>query len=187
MLVIFGGSFNPPTKAHLELYNKIKENFNCKVLVMPLSKTKYPWKDNLLDDEVRYDMLKLMFNEDAISKYEFNLNEYKGTYQMLKDHTYLDKDIYFVCGTDNLKQLDKWINYDKLISEFKFIIVKRPGDEVCTRNMGAYQDNFTILEMNNEISSTLIREDVCKYKEYLDENVYKYIVENKLYGVDINV
>ena len=33
-----------------------------------------------------------------------------------------------------------------------------------------------------DISSTKIRSDIYKYRKYLDDRVFKYIIDNKLYG-----
>lgn len=184
MLIIFGGSFNPPTLAHKELVNKIKETYKeAKIIIVPVSKHNYTWKHNLIDDENRYNMLKLMFPDIYISRYEFEIKKYEGTYQLLTDFKKIDPDIYFLIGSDNLNQMPLWLNFSNLIKDFKFIVVKRPTDVIDFTKFKGYEKNFTIIEMNSEISSTKVREDVKKHKDFLDEKVYQYIIKHKLYEV----
>lgn len=185
MLIIFGGSFNPPTLAHKELIDKIKLKYNnAKIIIVPVSCKNYTWKHNLINDEDRYNMLKLMFNDIEISRYEFMIDKYEGTYKLLSDFKKIDKDIYFLIGSDNLAQMPLWLNFNNLIKDFKFIVVKRPGDEIDFKEFKEYENNFSIIEMNSTISSTKIRENVLKYHNWLDVKVFKYIKDHNLYEVN---
>ncbi len=184
MLIIFGGSFNPPTKAHEELVNIIKNSFpKGKIIIVPVSKHNYTWKHNLIEDEDRYNMLKLQFPDIEISRYEFNKEKYEGTYELLSNFKEIDKDIYFIIGSDNLNQMPLWLNYDKLIKDFKFIVLKRETDEINLSDKN--KNNFIVVDMNNPISSSLIRSDIDKYRTYLTKDVYKYIKEHHLYEEDV--
>lgn len=57
-IAVFGGSFNPPTVAHINLAKQVLEEMNEieKVIFVPVS-TKYN-KKGLAPDEVRLNMLK---------------------------------------------------------------------------------------------------------------------------------
>ena len=81
-------------------------------------------------------------------------------------------------GADYFDYLDKWIMADKLIEEFKFIIITRKGYDVSELIKEKYnnKDNFTILEIDFPISSTDFREN--KNKEILLVEVYEYIKTN---------
>ncbi len=47
MLIIYGGSFNPVTKAHEEIVQILKEQFkNADILLIPVNKDNYSWKNN---------------------------------------------------------------------------------------------------------------------------------------------
>ena len=185
MLIIYGGSFNPPTKAHLELINKLKESFsNAKIIIVPVAKSNYTWKDNLVDDSYRFAMLKLMFPDLEISDYETKNLKYKGTYELLTYFKQFDSDIRFVIGSDNLSQMPLWLNYDNLIKDFKFICFKRPTDKIDLEVFKNYKDNLRVLEMDSKISSTKIRENLEKYRDWLIPSVYEYIKKNRLYEVE---
>lgn len=184
MLIVFGGSFNPPTKAHLELVEKIKNIYKeAKIIIVPVSNKNYTWKHNLASDIDRYNMLKIQFPNILISDYEFRQPKYKGTYELLKYFKKYDNDIYFLIGSDNLAQMPLWLNFDKLIKDFKFIVVKRPTDKIDFKEVGEYKKNFHEVEMESNISSTKVREDVFKYKDYLLDDIFKYIIDKDLYEV----
>ena len=57
---ILGGSFNPPHKKHIEIAQKlIDKNYVNKVIIVPTGDN-YDRKDNLVQFEHRYNMLKLL-------------------------------------------------------------------------------------------------------------------------------
>ena len=106
---------------------------------------------------------------------------------MLKDFSLIDNDVYFVMGADNFDYLDNWIMADKLIKEFKFIILTREGYDVyklINEKYLAYKENFIIIDIDYPISSTYFRN--TKDNEILLDEVYEYITENELYEVNGN-
>ena len=94
-------------------------------------------------------------------------------------------------GTDNLKQLDTWHEPQRLLKEYKIIVLERENDnlEEIIKNNKLLRDNkdslikVKSLEKIN-LSSSFIRkklenrEDV---KKYIPINVLEYIKNNKLY------
>ncbi len=112
---------------------------------------------------------------------------FKGTIDSLE---YLSKeysDLYFCIGADNLEKFDKWIRYEEILSKYNIIIFKRDNidiNEIIERKYFKYKDKFHIFEFDFKISASLIRTDVDKYKDYLDDKVYKYIKEHNLYRSD---
>ena len=74
---IFGGSFNPPHKMHKKIaLDLIKKHYLDKVIFVPTGR-KYKYKNNLLSDKVRLEMLKLM----CIDNKDLDVSDYE-----LKDH-----------------------------------------------------------------------------------------------------
>ena len=63
-IVIFGGSFNPPLNSHFSIAQQVLNQFEEveKIVFIPVNK-QYP-KDGLLDNEHRYNMLKLVANKN---------------------------------------------------------------------------------------------------------------------------
>ena len=127
---IFGGSFNPPHKMHESIAKQlIEKKIIDKVIYVPTSNF-YP-KAGLISDEDRYEMLCLMTKNKeqyAVSKYEFGRLTY--TYQTLEYFQKENKDdeIYFICGSDNLEYIDTWKEYQKILSNYKLIVIPRKND-----------------------------------------------------------
>jgi nicotinate-nucleotide adenylyltransferase len=113
--------------------------------------------------------------------------KFLGTYHSLKrlKRNYPHHDLAFVLGADNLMHLDRWINAEKLLEEFRFIVVnrhKKDLDQLIDKNelLKKYKDHFLILNnFHSNISSTLFRETLDPY--YVDEDIYHYIMKNDLY------
>ena len=117
---IFGGSFNPPHKMHLKIgIDLLNKNYLDKIIYVPTG-SKYKYKNNLVSDLDRLNMLKLMVSNDErflVSDYELKDKEIY-TYETLdyfKD-IYVNDEIYFICGADNLSYIDLYYNSERLHS-----------------------------------------------------------------------
>lgn len=187
---IFGGSFNPPHKMHESIVRQlIERNIIDKVIFVPTSNF-YP-KAGLISDEERLTMLKLLIKdkkEYEVSDYEFGKLTY--TYQTLEYFKNENKEdeIYFICGSDNLAQLDTWKEYKKILTDYKLIVIPREEniDEILNK-YNEYKNNIIVANLeNNYLSSTLVRnflkeEKYQEVKEYINKDVLDYIIKNDLY------
>jgi nicotinate-nucleotide adenylyltransferase len=104
-----------------------------------------------------------------------------NTLSCLKEK-YPDYEFLLIMGSDNVINLDKWKDYQKIISEYRFLIYPRPGfDNIPTDLKG----NFTIITAPLlEISSTSIRKAISEKQDiggFIPPAVLYYIVSNKLY------
>ena len=189
---IFGGSFNPPHKMHKKIaIELIKKHYVDKVIFVPTG-SKYKYKNNLLSDKVRLEMLELMCHDNnnlEVSDYELK-EHVVYTYETLNyfRNKYKDDEIYFICGTDNLSYIDKWKKGEDILSNNKLLVIKRNTDDINTLldKYKDYKNNIIVTDIKeNEISSTKIREMIYNNKgvnDYLDNKVLDYIVRNKLYS-----
>lgn len=196
-IAIFGGSFNPPLNSHLELAKQIIENCDYieKVIFVPVS-TKYNRKSNLIEDAHRYNMLKLMCNEEKkleVSDIELSYGRQLYTIETLDifKNKYPEYDIYFIMGTDNLKYLHTWMEPEKILKYYKVIVLERDGD-----NLEEIIESEELLRKNKEsiikikkikpikLSSTIVREKIKNGEEvdiFLKKEVLEYINKNGLY------
>lgn len=189
---IFGGCFNPPHQMHKDIaLNLIKKNYLDKVIYVPTGN--FYKKDNLASDIDRYNMLKLMLKDTSnleVSDYEFGKLKY--TYQTLTyfKNQYPNADIYFILGSDNLKELDSWKEYEYILSNFKILVIRRNNDNIdeIINKYYKWKENIIIADISlNYISSTQIRNYLKESgtinitSNMIGENVLKYIVSNKLY------
>ena len=190
---IFGGSFNPPHKMHKAI---VKELINKKyvdlVIIVPTG-IKYHYKNNLLGNDIRYRLLKEMTkNEDniLISTYEFQEKEVY-TYETMEHYQkqYPDDELYFICGSDNMKYLKEWKEWEKLIEKYNLLVIPRNTKKVeeIKKEFAPYLEHIVIANMEaNDISSTIIRNALKEnnnelLKKYLDKEVLEDIVLNHLY------
>ena len=189
---IFGGSFNPPHKMHLNIVEELlNEKVLDKVIIVPTG-LHYSYKNNLVSNEHRYNMLKLMTKHNdkiEISDYEFKDEEIHSydTLEYYKD-IYKNDTIYFVCGLDNISYVDKWYKGEYLLNNYKFLVITRDTnnlDEILLK-YEKYKDNIIITNIkSNTISSSYIRDELKEknynLNDYLDQKVIDYIKENNLY------
>lgn len=196
-IAIFGGSFNPPLNSHLELAKQILENLNYieKIIYVPVS-TKYNRKSNLIEDEHRYNMLKIMCKNEKkleVSDIELTVKRQLYTIETLEvfKNKYPEYDIYFVMGTDNLKDLHTWKEPERLLKNYKIIVLERGEDklEEIVENDELLKKNKTSLIKAKKIkpiklSSTIIREKIRNgenVKDFFKEEVLEYINTKGLY------
>lgn len=195
-IVVFGGSFNPPLNSHFSLAESIVNEYESvkKVVFVPVS-SKYE-KQGLLDDEHRYNMLKIVCdkNEDfEVSRIEIE-NERQlytiETMELLKEE-YSDYELLFTIGTDNLKSLHTWTRVDELLTKFKILVLERDEDridEIILKSdfLMKYKDSLIKVKdsIRSNLSSTFVRNKLKEGKSirYLvPDEVYFYIEENKLF------
>ena len=167
----------------------IKKHYVDKVIFVPTG-SKYKYKNNLLSDKVRLDMLKLMCNDNNLEVSDYELKDHVVyTYETLNyfKNKYKDDEIYFICGTDNLSYIDKWKRGEDILSNSKLLVIKRDTFDInaLLDKYKNYKDNIIVTDIKeNEISSTKIREMIYNNKRvgnYLDNKVLDYIIRNKLY------
>jgi nicotinate-nucleotide adenylyltransferase len=176
MNIVFGGSFNPPTKAHKLILDKLFLLF-----IVPVGDNYQ--KKGLIDYTHRLEMVKLLDSRVIVSTLENN-DVYLGTYDLLKKLSEDYDDLYYVIGSDNLMKLDTWIDYKNLLKDFKFIVFNRysvPLEDVILEKYPEFKDRFLIIQIDYDISSSKFRE--TKDANLIPSEVYDYIIENKLYEV----
>lgn len=190
MYVVYGGAFNPLTKAHIEITNKILKTYpNSKVIIVPVGNDYN--KPELIDFNHRFNMLKLAFKDNKnviISKIE-NSKKYLGTLNTLNKLSEKYNNLHFLIGSDNLININKWIKYQTLLKTYPLVIVKRDNINIIEilNNYKHLNIKYDLIEFNSQINSTKIRNNINKYKNWLNKDIYKYIKNNKLYGSDQNV
>ena len=187
---IFGGSFNPPHKIHQKIANYlVKNNYLDKVIFVPTG-SNYE-KSYLASEQDRYNMLKLVVGSVPyfdISTYEFGkLTHTYETLNHFKEY-YKNDDIYFICGSDYLKEIKSWKQYQYILSNYKLIVIKRNDESLSDilLELKEYKDNIIVIsDIISNLSSTIIRDAVKMnkfelLKDNIDSKVLEYI-KNNLY------
>jgi len=191
MKVIFGGAFNPVTKAHMQVYEYVMSRVGADEFVFLPVSSAYT-KSDLASNYHRLNMLELAIAKKdnvRVSELELNDSDFLGTYQSLIRFSDSEKvEVGFVIGADNLMGMHLWINIEGILSEFKIIVLSRYGiniHKIIDGNpiLKKHKSSFIICEdFDVDISSTHFRENFKK--EFVPEGVFQYIVDNGLYQVD---
>lgn len=186
MKVVFGGSFNPPTLAHLAIIQYLSKNFD-EVIIIP-NANDYQ-KEELVDYQIRKEMVTLMIQDLSnvfISDLE-NDRGFKGTFQTLRDLNHP----YFACGEDCIEQFSAWINAKTLLEENNFLIFTRKSslekmkEKIVSNSfLKPYLGHFRLVKIDfpaissSEFRKTLDERMVC-------QEVYQYIKRNQLYKKEV--
>ena len=196
VIAVFGGSFNPPINSHVSLAKSILEKVNNieKVIFVPVS-TKYQ-KIDLAPDTDRLNMLKIIcdkYESLEVSDIELKSKEQLYTIQTLNyfKEQYKENKIYFIMGTDNLKEFETWRTPEKILKDFKIIVLERNKDDldkITEESKLLTKNKKSIIRVEGidriDLSSTIIRNKIKNnedIEEYVDRDVLKYIKDNKLY------
>ena len=189
MIVIFGGAFNPPTIAHYEVAKHILDLPNvCNLLFVPVGD--HYKKAGLIPAFHRVKMLEIMISSlpnASVSKIEVEADRALKTVETLEklQIEYLKEELAFVMGADNLYDLVKWYDYERLVKKFKMIILNRNEFDVHAFIKEKFEfaaANFLVIDdfRKTDISSSQYRADVTK-SELLLSDVEKYIKTHGLY------
>ncbi|MBR2990871.1 MAG: nicotinate (nicotinamide) nucleotide adenylyltransferase [Solobacterium sp.] len=179
-VLYFGGAFNPPTRAHIELADEVRRKLGYdRVLFMP---TKYEYirfeegKDFAYPDEMRLDLLrKIARNRDwmIVSDYEIRQEEQPRTYhtlQALKEQY----ELKLLIGTDWLKKLETgWTYIREICREFGIIVMERDGDcaqeiiadSAFLKELEPYLTIVTVPDHYRNLSSSMVRRAVSAVRE----------------------
>lgn len=187
---MLGGSFCPPTKAHLELSKKCIEDGLCdKVIWVPVNEA-YKKATNI-SAKHRIEMVKLALEGESnitYSLHEQDFAEIIRTFQSIQElqKIYPNDKILFIAGADKLGF--KWMQKEEFVKNFGYILINR-GDINCediinkSSTLSKWKENIKMLNFDSDISSTLVREEIKNNGESLliSPSVQRYIKDNKLF------
>lgn len=180
---VFVGSFDPIHIGHINVMDYlIDNNYVDKIIILPT--LSYWDKQITVDVEKRCEMIK-QIKRDYLIVDNVN-NRFEKTYQILSSlhKEYINDDLYLIISADNIIDFDKWKNYQEILENNKVIVLNRNNINIKEYVLKLpNQDSFIIIQNYPfiDISSTTLRKKIDK--DFLDPNVYKYIVDNKLYNI----
>ena len=196
-IVIFGGTFNPPTRAHLDIATEALYYLDAeKVLFVPVSDL-YK-KDDVEISYHRVNMLNLAignFRRLEIDFTEVDAIKLTYTYETIEKikSQYQDKELFLLIGADNLEDFKNWKNQRSIMENCSLLVVNRNNssiDEIIESNeiLTEFKDKIIEAPIEEiEISSTEVRNRIASgelegLENLVDKEVIDYIVENKLYS-----
>lgn len=131
---IYGGSFNPIHRGHIELGEFICQNGYVDelwFLVSPQNPFKKQATD-LLDDHRRLELARVAVQDNPrlkVCDVEFRLPRPSYMYKTLEalDREYPDRQFVLIIGADNWLAFDRWAEYRTLLERYEILVFPRSG------------------------------------------------------------
>lgn len=186
---LFFGSFNPVHTGHLLIANYfIQFGGLDKIWFMVSPQNPFKVNDNLLDENIRLQLLKLAINGDerfGASDFEFKLPRPSYTVNTLSElRAQFPADVFIpIIGGDNLQSFHLWKDYQTILDHHEVYVYRRAGYHENPLLANHHRIKIFEVPLLN-ISSTYIREmlQAGKSIKYLvPEKVDHYIHEKGLY------
>lgn len=135
-VVIYGGTFDPPTKAHSQIIEQVLRVSNADVWVMPSADRLD--KPDATHAEERVAMVELMLDEvffeerDRVSVSRIEVDTLSPPTKTIQTLTYLQNAypnhyFQFIAGLDSLADIVNWEDAEILMEEVDWLVVPRPG------------------------------------------------------------
>ncbi len=184
---LFGGTFNPPHKTHLNMARQAVTQLQLdKLIVMPCGDP--PHKKTDVDKLARLKMCQVAFDGiGEVSDYEMNKvgKSYTvDTLQHLKQ-TYPDAQLYLIIGEDSFRDFEKWYKPMEILQLATLAVCERGGID-SSKMEQKYQGKIRKVSFEpNDVSSTEIR---LRYnfrldnKQFVTDDVDKFINLFNVYG-----
>lgn len=177
-IVVMGGSFNPPTLAHLRLMRAAVDAVGAEKGIFVPSNDAYVrnkmrrqrLEQETLSEETRLSMLEAMCGEDSrltADPCEYGREEKAKTFETMENiqKKYPNAVLYFVAGGDKLPVIPRWHRNEEFLDQFRILVIKRDGsapEEIVGGNplLRRHAQAFVLLrepEGLEGISSTRVR------------------------------
>ena len=184
---ILGGTFDPVHNGHIYLAKKACRKLSLdKVIFIPTYLPPHKKGVKVTSARHRFNMLKLAIHGNKKFKISDMEIKRKGrsysveTLRRLRKKYGRKAELFFITGSDSLKELNKWKNLDEILRLCKFVIVERPGFTVKKA-----PESFMLLRINaKDISATDIRKRIKSGNSIiplLPAAVKRYIYRYRLY------
>jgi nicotinate-nucleotide adenylyltransferase len=183
---ILGGTFDPIHYGHLILGEQVLGQLGLdKVIFVPTYLPPHKSEKGILSAKHRLKMIELAVKWNkhfVVSDIEMRRKGKSYTVDTLRaiKSKFSGARLFFICGSDLVKEIPTWKNVDEIYSLAKFVLAKRPG---FGRRLSG--ENFLKIDVAQvDISSSLIRGLVRQGRSvrYLTPGaVVDYIAKHKLY------
>tara|TARA_Y100000994_G_C15557453_1_gene386827 strand:+ start:245 stop:829 length:585 start_codon:yes stop_codon:yes gene_type:complete len=189
---LFGGTFDPPHLGHLIVAQTIfeAENFD-QIVFVPAYQPPHKNGMKISPVDQRLEMLNIAIKENPnfiMSDLEIERKGLSYSIDTIMDYKKQNNlnsnELFYLMGSDSLRQFKKWKNPKMIIDESRVIVAIRPGFRPSDiPNWILAKIQFASIP-RIEISSTTIRERWVNDKTIrymVTESVWQYINKNKLY------
>ncbi len=164
-LVLFGGSFNPPTASHVQIAQLLALHYP-RVFVIPCSTHPFKQQTSAVEPALRMEMSKLAFGAIAphvlLDFSDFERHEARRTFE--RQAQYEDQgEVWHAIGSDLIvgaqegrAQIQRWAHGPRIWREYHWQVIERPGFACLPHDL---PPNCRVLpESLPSYSSTQVRE-----------------------------
>lgn len=197
-IIVMGGSFNPPTIAHLKMMRSALDQLEAekgffvptadKSLRRKMRRAGFP--EEVLPEVTRLEMLSAMAKEDPrleVSDVEFQHPKHWYAQETMGyiQEQYPEAELFFLIGSDNLENYARAFRLVEFLEKYRYAVVDRGDgdlDDILQEIPAAWErrDRFcyvTPSEGIENISSTLIREKVRNNEPGLEELLHPCVMD----------
>lgn len=196
---IFGGTFNPPHKAHRYLAKEMKRCAELdKIIIIPTFVPPHKQTTQLQSGSDRLEMCKRNFFESYFEISDIEIIRQGKSYTVDTLETlrkkYPNDELFLIIGSDMLLSFHQWYRYQDILSLATLCVASREDDvnlgmlvEYAETTLGKSREKGEIIISKIppvELSSTLIRKkiaDGADVSDLLCAEVFNYIKEKGLY------
>jgi nicotinate-nucleotide adenylyltransferase len=193
--LVFGGMFDPPTKAHARLpisaFRKLPHHEKNELLYLPGVSPHYK-NDTRTSFHHRLHMLRFACDAGTTQEEEGQMRiSYLGEdapapmIEIVRKLNKIDlnRNLAFLIGADQAAALDTWVEWEELVKLAEPVMMARPGVEVKDWKFSSVE----VWKM--DISSTRIRQLIAERQfdhpdllDYVNPGVLDYIRRHNLYS-----
>lgn len=195
---IMGGTFNPLHKGHLALVKEATKQFILdEVIFVPAGNPPHKDPKDIIDKEHRFEMVKMAVKNKKpwhFSRIEIDRKGISYAVDTFKElnKKYHDKaKLFYIMGIDSINEILSWKKPLELFKMCEFIVGTRPGSKIRTLKrllkfppLQKEVDKIHLIELNENISSSKIREKVSQVKsirKLVPSYIERYIKSQNLY------
>ncbi len=205
---VLGGTFNPPHFGHLRLSEEACETYSLdRVVFIPTHIPPHKNQPDIAEAQHRLEMTNLACKDNPkfeVSDLEVSLKGKSYTINTLEVFAqHKDAEVFFIIGSDSLKEIHLWKDYTRLFELSNFIVIPRPGTDLQDAWAGLpvkLKESFTQRDeawihksgkkvisskiTGLEISSTMVRNlvrDGRSIRYLIPDIVISFIQEHNLY------
>ena len=179
-IAIFGGSFNPVTKAHLAIaqfaLNELKLD---KLIFVPAYQSPFKKGQSLVSGQDRIAMINLVLKPKmSCSSFEIDRQGISYTIDTVKyfKNKYPEAELFWIIGTDHLSKLNKWKAIEQ-ISQLVQLVAFVRNQTISKMNL----KKFGVLLLKNPIFPEASSRFLQGHFDYVADPVRAYIGQKQLY------
>ena len=192
---LFGGSFNPIHKGHINLLISVREKLGLdRIILIPSGTSPHKSSAEYAPACDRLEMCRMACEEyDGIEVSDYEIANDRKSYTVYTVRHFKalfpEDELYWLVGSDMLLCFESWFEYREILANVTLVAVTRTGEDSdqLSKMAEKLSEHGRCVVVNAEavvMSSSEIRKMIKNNDDlscYLNGKVVKYIMSNKLY------